>query len=60
MKEDVVEQIRQIREELIQRHGGIDGYFKYCQAQERALTKRPARGRRTKPAQSARRSTKAR
>jgi hypothetical protein len=40
MKDVIVDQIRLIREDLIKRHGGIDGYFKYCQAQERARSKR--------------------
>lgn len=36
MTDDIVEPIRQVREELINRHGGIEGYFEHCQAQERA------------------------
>jgi hypothetical protein len=41
MNDLIVEPIRRIREELIKRHGGIDGYFRYCQAQERARTIQP-------------------
>src|SRR5947209_1386991 len=40
MNDVIVEQIRRIREQLINRHGGIDGYFKHCQAQERAWAAR--------------------
>jgi hypothetical protein len=36
MNDEIVEQTRKVREELIGRHGGINGYFKYCQAQDRA------------------------
>ena len=36
MSDEIVEQTREVREELIARHGGIDGYFKHCQAQDRA------------------------
>jgi hypothetical protein len=36
MNDIIVEEVRRIREELIERHSGIDGYFKYCQAQDRA------------------------
>ena len=34
MNDVIVEPIRRVREELINRYGGIDGYFKHCQAQE--------------------------
>ena len=50
MSDKIVEEIRRIREQLIERHGGIDGYFEHCQAQDRASRtkgrrkKRPARG----------------
>jgi hypothetical protein len=37
MNDIIVDEIRRVRDELITRHGGIDGYFKYCQAEERAL-----------------------
>ncbi|MFL5245335.1 MAG: hypothetical protein ACJ8FY_24830 [Gemmataceae bacterium] len=49
MNDDIVEPIRQIREELIKRYGGIDGYLQHCQAQERTLAKR-AKSRRSKQA----------
>jgi hypothetical protein len=29
MSDVIVDEIRRLREELINRHGGIDGYFKY-------------------------------
>jgi hypothetical protein len=59
MADIIVEEIRRIREELINRYGGIDGYFKHCQAQERALASRSKSQRRKQPARKGRRSTKA-
>ena len=41
MNDMIVEQVRRVREELIKMYGGIDGYFKRCQAQERARAARP-------------------
>lgn len=52
-----VEQITRIREELIKRYGGIEAYFKHCQAQERAWAAR-SRQRRKKPTRRARKNTK--
>ncbi len=57
---DIVEQIRRVREELIKRYGGIDGYFKHCQAQERARTPRPSARHRKHPAHTTRKASKAR
>ena len=58
MNDIIVEEVRRVREELIKRHGGIDGYFKYCQAQDRArasrLKARPPKQR----ARTARKATK--
>lgn len=54
MSDDIVDEVRRVREELIERHGGIDGYFKYCQQQDRARARRlksPAR-KRTKKVRS--------
>ena len=59
MKDEIVEQTRQIREELIKRHGGIHGYFKYCQTQERALAARRKRVRGKKSAAATRKISKA-
>jgi hypothetical protein len=58
MKDVIVEPIRRIREELIKRYGGIDGYFKHCQAQERARTRRPRLRRGKQSARTAGRTTK--
>jgi hypothetical protein len=60
MNDVIVEEIRRIREELINRYGGIDGYFKHCQAQESPRTTRPGPRHRKKPAQTARKTAKAR
>jgi hypothetical protein len=59
MKDDIVEQMRQVREELIERHGGIDGYFKYCQGQEKALAARRKQRRGRKKASATRKTAKA-
>jgi len=40
MSDVIVEPIRRIREKLIRRYGGIDGYFRHCQAQESAVAGR--------------------
>jgi hypothetical protein len=48
MNDPIVDEVRRVREELIDRYGGIEGYFKHCQAQEKAQAG-PARSRRRKP-----------
>lgn len=40
MKDVIVDEVRRVREELIEQFGGIDGYFKHCQTQDRARLKR--------------------
>ena len=41
MKNDpIVDEVRRVREELIERYGGIDGYFKHLQAMDRARTRK--------------------
>ncbi len=60
MKDAIVDPIRRIREELIKRYGGIDGYFEHCQAQERARTGRPRLRRRTQSIHAARKTGEAR
>lgn len=54
MKDVIVDPIRRIREELIKRYGGIEGYFKHCQAQDRARTARPKPRRRQRSVAGAR------
>jgi hypothetical protein len=49
MNDVIVEQVRQVREELIKRYGGIDGYFKHCQAQDQARASRLKPRRRKRP-----------
>jgi hypothetical protein len=58
MNDEIVEQVRRVREELIERFGGIEGYFKHCQAQERAARAK-ARPRK-KPARTPRKAARAR
>jgi hypothetical protein len=55
---EIVEHIRQVREELIKRYGGIDGYFQHCQALDRARAARLKSRRRKQPAYTARKTTK--
>ncbi len=60
MKDDIVEEVRRVREQLIKRYGGIDGYFRHCQALDRAWAARStsrrtkARSRADRPAVKAR------
>ncbi len=55
---DIVEQVRRVREQLIQRYGGIDGYFKHCQALDRAWSARSKSRRRKETFHTARKKTK--
>jgi hypothetical protein len=59
MSDVIVDEIRRVREELIRRYGGIDGYFKRCQAQERAQRSRSKARRRKKADQVVPRGSKA-
>jgi hypothetical protein len=36
----IVEEVRRVREELIQSFGGINGYFQHCRSQDRAAAGR--------------------
>jgi hypothetical protein len=56
MNHEIVEEVRQVREQLIERYGGIDGYFKHSQAQERA--RRSKAQRRKKPTGTSRKPFK--
>jgi hypothetical protein len=53
MNDIIVEEVRRAREELIARHGGIDGYFKHCRGQERAAASRAKRRQSKRPAHTA-------
>ncbi len=53
-----IEEVRRVREELIERYGGIDGYFNHCQAQERTQVSRVKSRRRKKATRKAPESTK--
>ena len=58
MSDVIVEEIRRIRDELIKRYGGIEGYFKHCQAQDRAWTSRTKSRQRKQPAHQGRKARK--
>jgi hypothetical protein len=49
MTDPILDEIWRVREELVQRYGGIDGYFKHLQAMDRARM-RKARARQRKRA----------
>ena len=48
MSDPILEEIWRVREELIKKHGGIDGYFKYVQKLDRARRRKSKRGARPK------------
>lgn len=35
VNDPIVEEVRRVRKELIQQHGGLDGYLKHLQAMDR-------------------------
>jgi hypothetical protein len=39
MTDPIVDEVRRVREDLIQQHGGLEGYLKFCQQQDRARTR---------------------
>ena len=48
MTDPILEEVWRVREELLKRYGGIDGYFRHIQAMDRARL-RKAKARRRKP-----------
>jgi hypothetical protein len=38
MTDPIVDEVRRVREELIERYGGLEGYLKHCEAQDRRRT----------------------
>jgi len=49
MTDPILDEIWRVREELLKRYGGVDGYFKHLQAMDRARA-RKAKTRRRKSA----------
>lgn len=49
MTDPILEEVWRVREELLKRYGGIDGYFRHIQAVDRAH-RRKAKARRSKRA----------
>jgi hypothetical protein len=43
MRDPILEEIWRVREELVKKHGGFDGYFKYVQKLDRAHRGRKGR-----------------
>lgn len=46
----IVDEVRRIRNELVQRHGGLDGWIKHLQAMDRMRRRKPKRPAIKKPA----------
>lgn len=42
MTDPILDEVRRVREELIQRYGGLEGYLKHCEKQVRRRTSRCA------------------
>jgi hypothetical protein len=57
MADPILDEIRRVREELVKKHGGLEGYFAYVQKLDRA---RRARGKRPSAKTSRRRAAKSR
>ena len=60
MTDPIVDEVRRVREELIQRYGGLEGYLKHCEQQDRRRTSRrtvKARGKQRKHTSRSRRSS---
>jgi hypothetical protein len=45
MADPILDEIWRVREELVRKHGGFDGYFKYLQKLDRAHRQRAKRAR---------------
>ncbi len=43
MTDPIVDEVRRVREDLIERHGGLDGYLRYCEQQDRRLEREKKR-----------------
>ena len=56
MPDPILDEIWRVREELLKKHGGLDGYFRYVQKLDRAHRQR---GRKPKTAKARRRKTSA-
>jgi hypothetical protein len=48
MTDPIVDEVRRVREELIERHGGLDGYLRYCEQQDRRREREQKRSGATK------------
>jgi hypothetical protein len=59
MRDPIVEEVWRVREELIERYGGIDGYIKHIQAMDRARLRKVKQTRRGKTSKSSRKKVDA-
>lgn len=60
MPDIIVDEVRRVREELIEQYGGIDGYFKHCQQQDRVCARRLKSKRRKQAARKGRKTSRTR
>ncbi len=44
MHDPIVDEVRRVREELIERHGGLHGYIKHLQAMDRERARKAKQG----------------
>lgn len=56
MADVLVDEIRRVREELIEQYGGIEAYFRHCQQQDRAGARGLKAGRRKQPTRKGRKT----
>ncbi len=60
MPDPILDEIWRVREELLKKHGGLDGYFRYIQKLDRAhrhqRKRKTTKARRPKPSVTSKRS----
>lgn len=49
MNDPIVDEVRRVREELIERHGGLESYLRSCEQQDRRLARQGAKASQPKP-----------
>jgi hypothetical protein len=58
MSDRIVEEVRRVREELVKRFDGINGYFQHCESLDRASAARRKPRKRKQPLSASRKSAK--
>jgi hypothetical protein len=54
MSDPILDEIARVRQELVKKHGGVDGYFRHIQKLDRARRKKRAKAGKTKSKASSR------